>query len=419
MLLRRLSGPGLAFLLVAGMLGVARAQNVADPHGILIRVDAPADGAWAGIGDTIRIRVLAFDGILDAGFHVAVADATVRDRDVGTTAGVSVSRGFVYYNIYIKHPGNLPAGVRFGSGETSGVDTFRVSFAVSPQAAAFESEDDRSAKVVVDLKSNTVGNELNNLMTNLKITPASTGFGAARVGDGVRFGVDANRPVHGAAFDSFSVETEAVSFDTTDEGLIRRVRFKRGDEVAIDLGLNVAGVLNSGASRIRVGVVDADSAFSTAPVAFQFSGDRLYRENLRDSERVKAGDFGDNRRVRIEAYLADAAGNLGGASMADSTASPVNAGYGLPHVFDSLGVEWIADAAPPVISVLHPHPDSLADRISGAAAQTLPAYRRLPWETDGVQADRWLNPLEFRLSEAPDSISDHPWRQRARHRQRC
>ena len=33
-------------------------------------------------------------------------------------------------------------------------------------------------------------------MTNRKITPATAGFGATRVGDGVLFGVDAERPIH-------------------------------------------------------------------------------------------------------------------------------------------------------------------------------------------------------------------------------
>ena len=148
---RRFSGTGLAFLLAAGIAGGLRAQEVAEPQGIMIRVDRPADGAWAGIGDSIGIRVLAYDGILDEGFRVSVADASVRDGDVGVTAGGAVSRGFVYYNIYIPNPADLPPGVAFGDSEASGVDTFRVSIAVSPRGTAFESKDGRSAKVVVDL----------------------------------------------------------------------------------------------------------------------------------------------------------------------------------------------------------------------------------------------------------------------------
>lgn len=404
MQLRRVSGSGLAFLLAVGIAGGLRAQEVAEPQGIMIRVDRPADGAWAGIGGRIEIRVLAYDGILDEGFRVSVADASVRDEDVGATEGGAVSRGFVYYNIYIPNPGNLPSGVAFGESEASGVDTFRVSIAVSPRGTAFESKDRRSAKVVVDLDAGSSGNELNNLMTNRKITPASTGFGAGRVGDGVRFGIDANRPVHADVFESVSVEADALSFDVTQAGLIRRVGFGIGDEITIGLGLNTAGMLRVGASRILVGVVETDSAFSTAPVFFEFAGDRLYRAKLRASKRVREGDFADNRRVRVEAYLADAAGNLGGGSMDAQTASPVSAGYGLPGVFDPDGVAWIADAAPPRIAIVHPHPDSLEDRISAAVTQTLTGYRPLPGETTDVQASRWLKPLVFKLSEVPDSI---------------
>ena len=404
MQLRRFSGPGLVFLLVAGIAGGAFGQEVADPQGISIRVDRPADGAWAGIGGKIEIRVLAYDGILDEGFRVSVADVTVDDEDVGVIAGAPAAGGFVYYNIYIPGPNNLPPGVAFGDSESSGIDTFRVSFSVSPRGTAFESKNGRSVKVVVDLDAGTAGNELNNLMSNRKITPASSGFGAGRVGDGVRFGVDANRPVHPDVFESFSVETDALGFDTTQAGLIRRVRFRIGDEITIRLGLNTAGVLRAGASRILAGIVETDSAFSTAPVSFEFSGDRLYRAILRGSERVEEGDFADNRRVRVEAYLTDAAGNLGGASMGAPTASPVSAGHGLPRVFDPDGVAWIADASPPRIAIVHPHPDSMENRVSAAVTQTLPGYRRLPGETDAVQADRWLKPLEFSLSEVPDSI---------------
>ena len=401
---RRFSGAGLAFLLAAGIAGGLRAQEVAEPQGIMIRVDRPADGAWAGIGDSIGIRVLAYDGILDEGFRVSVADASVRDEDVGDTDGGAVSRGFVYYNIYIPNPADLPPGVAFGDSEASGVDTFRISIGVSPRSTAFESKDGRSAKVVVDLDAGSSDNELNNLMTKWKITPASSGFGAGRVGDGVRFGIDANRPVHADVFESFSVEADGLSIDTTQAGLIHRVRFGIGDEITIGFALNVAGVLNAGASRIRVGVVETDSAFSTAPVSFEFAGDRLYRAKLRASKRVREGDFADNRRVRVEAYLSDAAGNLGGVSMDAQTASPVSAGHGLPGVFDPDGVEWIADGSPPRIAIVHPHPDSLEDRISAAVTQSLTDYRPVPGETTDVQASRWLKPLEFNLSEVPDSI---------------
>ena len=399
------SGTGLAFLLVLGVSGAAYALDVADPPGILIRVDGPAANVWAGIDGGIEIRILTYDGILDRGFRVSVVDATVRDRDVGVTAGGSPApRGFVYYNIYVPGPGHLPGGVAFGDGEASGVDTFRVSITVTPRATRFASKDSRAVKVVVDPDADVAGNELNNLMTKSKITPASTGFGANRVGDGVRFGIDANRPVHADVFESFAVETDGLGFDATPAGLIERVRFKRGDRITVRLGLNTAGVLDAGAERILAGVVDADSAFSSAPVTFAFARERLYRPGVRASAKVEAGDFGDNRRVRVEAFLVDAAGNLGGASMGAPTPSPVSAGYGLPDRFDPAGVEWIADATPPRITIVYPRPDRMENRISASVTQTLSGVRPLPGEAEGVRANRGLNPLTLRLSEVPDSI---------------
>ena len=405
MQVRTFSSPGLAFLLVLGVVGVAAAQEVARTRGIMIRVDKPAANEWAKIDDRIEIRILAFDGLLNGGFRVSVVETTLDDDDVGTIAGGSAAAdGFVYFNIYVPNPGNLPRGVEFGDGEASGVDTFRVSIAVLPQGTALESENSRAAKVVVDLDAATAGNELNNLMTNKKISPASAGFGAGRVGDGVRFGIDANRPIHANVFKSFSVETEGLDVDTTHTGLIERVKIRSGDEITIRLGLNTAGMLNAGASSIRVGIVEPDSAFSTAPVSFEFVRDKLYSANLRDSEKVEEGDFADNQRVRVEAYLVDAAGNLGGASMGARTASAVSAPQGLPDVFGPNGVEWIADATLPEITIVYPHPDRMEDRISAAAAQTLPGYYPLPGEAQDVQTDRRLKPLEFELSEVPDSI---------------
>ena len=405
MQLRTFSSLGLALLLVVVVVGVACAQEVADVRGIMIRVDKPAADAWVKIDDRIDIRILAYDGLLDGGFRLSVVDATLDDDDVGITAGGSAAAdGFVYYNIYVPNPGNLPGEVEFGNGESSGVDTFRVSITAAAQGTAFESKNSRAVKVVVDLDAATAGNELNNLMTNRKISPASAGFGASRVGDGVRFGIDANRPIHANAFKSFSVETESLSFDTTRTGLIQRVRFRRGDKITVRLGLNTASLLNAGAYGIRVGIVETDSAFSTAPVSFAFSGDRLYSANLRDSKKVEEGDFADNRRVRVEAWLVDAAGNLGGASMGAPTASVVSAPQGLPNVFDPDGVEWIADATSPGITIVYPHPARMENRISAAATQTLSGYIPLPGEARDVQASRRLNPLEFNLSEVPDSI---------------
>ena len=65
MQLKTVSSIGLAFLLVFGVVGVASAQvDVASPPGIFIRVDAPKANEWVAIGDTIRVRILCYEGRL-------------------------------------------------------------------------------------------------------------------------------------------------------------------------------------------------------------------------------------------------------------------------------------------------------------------------------------------------------------------
>ena len=84
MQLKTVSSIGLAFLLVVGVVGVASAQvEVAATPGILIRVDAPTANEWVAIGDTIRVRILCYDEILDTGFRVSVVDSSLDDAEVG------------------------------------------------------------------------------------------------------------------------------------------------------------------------------------------------------------------------------------------------------------------------------------------------------------------------------------------------
>ena len=215
MLLRTVSSLGLAFLLVVGLVGAAPAQEVAATQGILIRVDAPQANTWAAIGDTIRVRVLCYDGRLGdgaaAGFRLAVVDSGVADTGIGTSANPETG---IFYNF-----DNTDPQVTFGDGATSGVDTFKVEIVVAA-VANFESASNHALKVVVDP---TAAGEtaLNNLMKNRKITPATAGFGATRVGDGVLFGVDGARPLHGNVFERIELDLgrlNTVKNDTTGSG---------------------------------------------------------------------------------------------------------------------------------------------------------------------------------------------------------
>ncbi len=69
-----------------------------------------------------------------------------------------------------------------------------------------ESVSNHALKVVLDPDGTPDPDPLNNLMRNKKITPATAGFGATRVGDGKLFGVDAERPIHGSVFQSIDLD---------------------------------------------------------------------------------------------------------------------------------------------------------------------------------------------------------------------
>lgn len=460
MQLKTVSSIGLAFLLVFGVVGVASAQDVAATQGVLIRVDAPAANTWAAIEDTIRIRILCYDGILDGGFRVSVVDSSLDDDAVAANGRGTADVGpKIFYNY--PYAGTDTDQITKGDGSTSGIDTFKVKIGIEA-AANFESDSNHALKVVLDLDATAVGGELNNLMANKKITSATAGFGATRVGDGVLFGIDGSRPVHGtgdnAIFSSITLDLtklETVENDTTgsptDPLLVQEIKINTDDVFRAVLNLTTRNVLTNKAHKIEVGLVPADSiaryvaaegdgglglgaelanarAFKDdALIKLTVSGDRLVIPNPSVSKKAVAGTFGDNQRLELFAYVVDVAGNVGG-----TDTEPAAANWRLLHgtdgVFATLAaagdstapagpgvntnVAIIGDATAPKITVNYPNPDSIAagshdPRISAAITQTLgaDAYTLLPGEASGVQTARPLKPLKFELSEAPSRIT--------------
>ena len=460
MQLKTVSSIGLAFLLVVGMVGVASAQEVAATQGILIRVDAPAANEWAAIDDTIRVRILCYDGILDGGFRVAVVDSGVADGDIGNAPALADKVYYLYSEddseqVVKGDGGPAPAG----SG--TGIDTFNVNIAVEA-TAGFESVSNHALKVVVDPADT---DPLNNLMRNRKITDASAGFGATRVGDGKLFGVDASRPVHGtgddAIFSSIKLDIgklETVvndttvatgSGDTTEPVLVQEIQISTDDVFKAVLNLSTKNILINKVSKIEVGLVPADSieryqlatdadpaglgltleeanaaAFKDdALVKLGLTGDRLVNPNPSVSMKAAAGTFGDNQRLELFAYVVDVAGNVGG-TVETPAAANWRTFHGTEDVFAAdtafptedagvgvlTNVPIIGDATAPKITINYPNPDSLAagshdPRISAAITQSLSDYVSLPGEASGVQTNRRLKPLEFKLSEAPSKIT--------------
>ena len=54
---KRLLSCGFAFLFIFALAGVSSAADVSDARGTWVRIERPADGAWAAIGDTVIVAV--------------------------------------------------------------------------------------------------------------------------------------------------------------------------------------------------------------------------------------------------------------------------------------------------------------------------------------------------------------------------
>ena len=100
MRLRISSVPVLAFLLVPGVAATARAQDVAETPGIMIRVDRPAANAWVKIDGGIDIRILTYGGLLDRGLRV-YATGTWALRPAGPPPRVDLSITIYMYPVRV------------------------------------------------------------------------------------------------------------------------------------------------------------------------------------------------------------------------------------------------------------------------------------------------------------------------------
>ena len=447
MLLRTVSGLSMALLLVFGMVGAAPAQvEVAATQGILIRVDAPEANTWAAIGDTIRVRVLCYDGRLDQGFQLAVIDSSVSETatgvDITTVASDFATK--VYYSYNYNGTTDTDQIVK-GDGATSGVDTFKVKIGVVANAG-LESATNHALKVVVDPDNEE---PLNNLMADKKIAPAFSGFGASRVGDGVLLGVDGARPIHEGVFESIALDlgklTTVVNDTTgspTDAVLVQEIQIITDKVFRAVLNLNTASILGARADRIEVGLVPTDSILALqesgrpfvgneegaraaafrddARLKVTLRGDRLYSPNPSAETKIEAGQFADNQRLELFAYLVDEAGNVGG-----TVTAPEAADWKVLHGTDGVlaadtafptvaadaatttNVPIIGDATAPTITVSYPNPDSIAagshDPLIAILGRTIGNYIPLP----GEQARRVFltgKNLRIDLSEVPDSV---------------
>ena len=423
MQLKTVSSFGLAFLLVVGVVGVASVQDAAATPGVLIRVDSPDDKTWAKIGTKVEIRVLSYDEVLDGGFVLSVRDSALADgatgededgNEIHLTFTVSSNASITGMEELIapendERDVSVAAAVvtdeRVVKGHRAGIDTFRITFTVP--AGEIQTDNNRAVKIVVDPTAQDL-DPVNNQSKDKAVAEAPSGFGALPVGDGVKFGIDNTRPVHTDVFESIVLDTNELSVDTLENQpkSITAVRMKVGDPINLTLNLNTRAVLDSRPAKVEIGIVEADSAFSTAPISFTLGVDKLYQPVVKVSGEITEGSFADNEVVAIRAILVDAAGNLGAASASADDEDPVDinseADGTLADGFED-NFTITADGTTPKITVNFPNPDSLAigshnPRITAVFSQIIDYV----FENGNLPPD--LSPLSFDISEEVDSI---------------
>ena len=267
-------------------------------------------------------------------------------------------------------------------------DTFTVKFAVSPGDAE-TTDSGVIAQAKLSVVDDTAALKLLHNLIDAPMVRIDPGLGL--VGDGVRVGVDGQRPVNTGLVDS-------VVLDTTGLGTVGGLRaIKKGDVVTLGLDLDYTKLLPSNASQAVVVVLDTsvdvntesalDSAIHTSTIPDLFD----FEAQPRESFTVTEGQFRNNQRVRAVAYLVDDVGNLG-ASQAGS-ANP----EGIVN-----DVVFSADAVFPVITAENPNPDSGVVRFTGQDTAVLDIVN-----DEGVFRDDTtfsLNPLKLSVDEATRSL---------------
>ena len=225
-----------------------------------------------------------------------------------------------------------------------------------------------------------------------------------------------------------NLDTDAI-FDATPEkieiGLVPVDSIARYEAEVADGGLNL---------DLRRG--EARAFKEDARLKIELRGDRVYSPNPSVDMKIGAGQFADNERLELFAYLVDVAGNVGGTAAAPQAANwkalhgtndklvanlPATGfvpnGGNLNAADDvtdgteqATNVPIIGDATAPKITINYPNPDSIAAGshdpvITAAITQTLSTYTLLSGEVAGGTRNRDLHPLVIKLSEGPSKIT--------------
>jgi hypothetical protein len=410
----------MALLLVAAFSSDLFAQAV-DPAGIKIQVLQPADSTWAGIGDSVIVQVTMNTGLGPAVASMVVgifpeADTLVFGPTVAVTGGTSDAAvialanaaGAAFENTTDGHT-VTGAAATAGNGEfvnsatkisTSGsIETWRVAFGVDAGDGQSTSKSALVAQVFVDVVESPAVvsfKAITNITTKLQSTIATFEDPA---GDGARFGIDGQRPVATALFDSVLVDTAVLTGPTfgsrttaanggaaNNTQLVRS--FKKGSQLIAKMRTKSLG--GSGVVSGKVFLFDANNtARQVADSAYYsqtFTVGQLVTGLVTDTFAVADG-IPNNTRVKAVAFLTDAAGNLSSAAAGDATAK----GF-------SQDIVYVGDTTDPVITVGHPvdfdDPDS--NRFTAEVSVSKAYVNDLGTHIDSSFA---LRPLTFSVSE--------------------
>ena len=340
-------------LLFAGFAIDGFAQTFADLRGVRIRVDK--DSTWVGIGDSVTVTVHARGTTLkDMVVAIASREDTLTKEEFDLNNGTAGAL-FTYLTSSRLPPGddrvrkfkgyalgfvvgdegdenifeNVVTTGRVERSTEDDVTTFEFIFYVS--SGEDESSDKQSLMVQAFVLEDGEDKDIKFLHNQMTEELESAVYDDQKVGDGHLFGIDERRPVNAAIFDSVLIDTAALKvientvFMSTEEEGDRKfgvtqgtiISAKQGDEITIKV--NTRNIVGSGAVGGEVHIYDADVEAQADPDSAFYSATFTSRELLRGVQRVftvadgKSGDqkksFGNRQRVKLAAFLVDAAGN--------------------------------------------------------------------------------------------------------------
>ncbi|MDE2999117.1 MAG: cohesin domain-containing protein [Gemmatimonadota bacterium] len=344
---KRLLCCGFAFLMVLAFAGGASALDVSDAQGTWVRIESPANGAWAAIGDTVVVEV----STVSAATEIAVAVVAPDGDDDDTAPDALPGTAFTASNTELTVPDDDRAGGSTVALEQGAQDATVVTFylPVDADAANDISRLGLFVQVTITGGGSAAGTILNTT-TDEQILAGATGFATTKVGDGITFGIDNQRPIHDGVFTTVdlvgsdkmkiqgAVETTTALFNAraTTPLVAPNSEIKKDDAVNVSLTLARGALIAAGASKATVFfvkeslilpplgdptgtpaerlVVAGDEAILDSAITSVVFTDLHAAQPLVKTVDTSEGVFGDGLRVRAFGFLQDEAGNLGAAT---------------------------------------------------------------------------------------------------------